>query len=56
MCNTEESMRTNQGRYIYRTSIRLRDGRRIYAWHYGLKAFRIKIADHDPDQPKLPGL
>lgn len=29
--------------YIYRASVRLRNGKRIYAYQYGLKAFRIKI-------------
>lgn len=35
--------------YIYRASIRLRDGRRIYARQYGLKAFRIRIRPKPPD-------
>lgn len=43
-------------RYIYRASIRLRNGTRIYAWQYGLKAFRIKVTGDIPDQPRLPGL
>ncbi len=29
--------------YIYVASIRLRNGKRIYASSYGLKAFRIKV-------------
>ena len=29
--------------YIYRTSIRLRNGKRIFAAKYGLKAFRIRV-------------
>jgi len=33
------------GHYIYRSSITLRNGRRIFASWYGLKAFRIWIAD-----------
>lgn len=28
---------------IYRPWIRTRNGRKIYARHYGLKAFRIKV-------------
>lgn len=44
-----------EARYIYRKSIRLRNGKRIYAWQYGKQAFRIKIKD-DPEQPTLPGL
>jgi len=28
--------------YIFRASIRLRDGRRIYAQNFGLKAFKIR--------------
>mgnify|MGYP001052180577 CR=1 FL=1 len=42
-------------RYVYRASIRLRNGRRIYAWQYGLKAFRLKLRTPS-DQPRLPGL
>jgi hypothetical protein len=38
-------MDTPKGRYIYRASIRLRNGKRIYARQYGLKAFRIKLRD-----------
>lgn len=49
-------MDTNDTRYIYRASIRLRDGRRIYAWQYGLKAFRIRLKHNLPEQPRLPGL
>lgn len=42
-------------RYIYRASIRLRNGKRIYAWQYGLKAFRIKVKRDDPPvQMPLP--
>jgi hypothetical protein len=48
-------MDTDETRHIYRASIRLRNGTRIYAWQYGLKAFRIKITG-DVDQPRLPGL
>lgn len=49
-------MDTDETRYIYRASIRLRNGTRIYAWQYGLKAFRIKVTGDIPDQPRLPGL
>ena len=48
-------MDTHETRFIYRASIRLRNGTRIFAWQYGLKAFRIKITG-DVDQPRLPGL
>lgn len=46
-----------QGRLIFRPSIRLPDGKRIYAWQYGKKAFPIWIPDdvperdHDPEKP-----
>ena len=29
--------------YIFRPFITLKNGRRIYAWQYGLKAFRIPV-------------
>ena len=29
--------------YVFTKSIRLRNGKRIYAWQYGLQAFRIKV-------------
>jgi hypothetical protein len=38
--------------YIFVASIRLRNGKRIFASQYGLKAFRIKIRVA-PVQPKL---
>lgn len=44
-------------RHIYRASIRLRNGKRIYAWQYGLKAFRIKVKPGEPPaQLELPNL
>jgi hypothetical protein len=43
-------MDADEGRYIYRASIRLRNGKRIYAWQYGLKAFRIRVAP-PPEEP-----
>lgn len=46
-------MREAHPHYIYRASIRLRNGRRIFASHYGLKAFRIRIKDPTPKQPQL---
>jgi hypothetical protein len=49
-------MDNDEVRYIYRSSIRRPDGTRIYAWQYGLKAFRIKVTGDIPDQPRLPGL
>ena len=41
--------------YIYRASIRLRNGKRIYAWQYGLKAFRLRIKGPSI-QLSLPGI
>jgi len=42
---------------IFVTSIRLRNGRRIFASQYGLKAFPIKVSTIDPPrQLKLPGV
>lgn len=29
--------------YIYRPFITLKNGKRIYAWQYGLKAFRFQV-------------
>jgi hypothetical protein len=34
--------------YIFTASIRLRNGKRIYAWQYGLKAFRIRVRNPTP--------
>lgn len=43
-------MRTeDSGSYIFVASIRLRNGKRIYASAYGLKAFRIRVKE-----PKKP--
>jgi hypothetical protein len=49
-------MDIDETRFIYRASIRLRNGVRIFACQYGLKAFRIKVATDNPDQRRLPGL
>ena len=50
-------MDKDERRYIYRASIRTRDGKRIFARQYGLKAFRIEIRlKHPPDRPNLPGI
>lgn len=38
--------------FVFTKSIRLRNGKRIYAWQYGLKAFRIRVRNPNP-QPKL---
>jgi hypothetical protein len=38
-------------RYVYAASIRLRNGRRIFASSYGKRAFRIAIRD-EADRPK----
>lgn len=39
-------------RYVYVAYITLRNGKRLYASHYGKKAFRIRVKD-DPNQLKL---
>lgn len=39
--------------YIFVASIRLRNGRRIFASQYGLKAFRIKVRRDKPQQLEL---
>ena len=36
-------MDNSKEQYLYCTSIRLRNGKRIFARDYGLKAFRIKL-------------
>lgn len=41
---------------IFVASIRLRNGKRIYAWQYGKKAFPIKVPIDRPSQPRLPGI
>ena len=38
--------------FIYRASIRLRNGRRIFASHYGLSAFKIRVRHKAPKQLK----
>lgn len=44
-------------RFIYRSSIRLPNGKRIFASQYGKKAFKIPVRDdYEPPQPRLPGL
>ena len=40
--------------YIYRASIRLPNGKRIFASHYGKKAFRIRVRRNPPTQYNLP--
>ena len=45
----------NDEQVIYRSSIRLKNGRRIFAKHYGKEAFRIVIKPKKK-QPRLPGL
>lgn len=49
-------MDTYEAQCVFCASIRLRNGKRIFAWQYGLKAFRIKVKRRDPVQPRLPGL
>jgi len=41
---------------IFVASIRLRNGKRIFASHYGLKGFPIKVKDRPPEQLTLPGI
>ena len=41
---------------IFVASIRLRNGKRIYASQYGLKGFPIKVRDKPPKQLTLPGI
>ena len=38
-----KNLHSTLGYYVYTTYITLKDGRRIYAKDYGLKAFRIWI-------------
>lgn len=44
---------TEEPHFIYRASIRLRNGRRIYASQFGLKAFKIRVRRKDPKQLDL---
>ena len=41
---------------IFVASITLKNGKRIFASHYGLKGFPINVRKKRPDQPNLPGL
>lgn len=36
-------MPSSKAEYIYRPFITTRSGKRIYAYQYGLRAFRIKV-------------
>lgn len=46
LCAKSLLSRTNDdGEYIFVKYITTRDGRRLYAWQYGLKDFRIKISN-----------
>lgn len=38
-----ENDRRGEPRVIYRKTIRLKNGKVLYAWQYGLKAFPIRI-------------
>lgn len=49
-------MDNHEAQYIYRASIRLRNGKRLVASQFGLKAFRIRLKHGHPEQPRLPGL
>jgi len=40
--------------YIYRASIRLKNGKRIFAHQYGKQAFRIRVRRNPPVQQNLP--
>ena len=46
-------MRDEDTHIIYVASIRLRNGRRIYAWQYGIKAFPIRVRKRPPEQLQL---
>ncbi len=41
---------------IFVASIRLRNGKRIFASQFGLKAFPIRIRRVVPEQLRLPGI
>lgn len=49
-------MPTDEVDVIFVTSIRLRNGKRIYAWQYGKKAFPLRVKRKPPPQPRLPGI
>lgn len=38
--------------FIYRASITLRNGRKLYAYQRGLKAFKIRIKKKSSPEPK----
>lgn len=40
------------GHYIYTAFITLRNGKRLYAWQKGLKAFRIWVTDEKKPKKK----
>ncbi len=49
-------MRTEESDLIFVASIRLRNGKRIYASQFGLKAFPIRVKPKPPTQLTLPGI
>jgi len=36
---------TGRKRVVYTSRIRLKNGRILYAWQYGLRAFRFEVTD-----------
>ncbi|PYE47145.1 hypothetical protein DFI02_1011299 [Rhizobium sp. PP-F2F-G20b] len=48
MSTPEETAADDNGQYIFRASMLLPDGRRIYARQYGKRAFKIPVgSDND---------
>ena len=39
----EQKVQEGDEAVVYTTYITLKNGKRIYAWQYGLKAFRLKV-------------
>lgn len=38
-----KNVNDSSARYIYRPYITLKNGKRIFAWQYGKKAFKIRV-------------
>ncbi len=49
VCGMPEEVPRGNQKYVFRPWITTRDGRRIYAKAYGLRAFRIPVGD--PEEP-----
>lgn len=45
---TESDMKDEDKEYVFTKTIRLKNGRVIHAFQYGLKAFRIKVRRSKP--------